>query len=90
MIKEIGHIQGKKLKQRLEELTAAENMSDIPIAARCHSLSGKLKGYYAVDLKHPYRLIFKPDHKPLPLLREGGLDKARVIQIMITKIIDYH
>jgi len=66
-------------------------MNEIPVAARCHPLRGNLKGLYAVDLIHPYRLLFKPDHEPLPLLNDGGLDITKVTQIIITELkIDYH
>jgi len=39
----------------------------------------------SVDLDHPHRLIFLPDHDPVPLLPDGGLDWSRVTAIMIQR-----
>jgi proteic killer suppression protein len=90
MNKELGEKQAKKLRQRLEELQAAPNMSEIVPAARCHALKGNRVGLFAVDLDQPFRLIFKPDHDPLPLLPDGGLDKTIVECILLLEIRDYH
>lgn len=90
MIKAVGADCAKKLKQRLVELEAAPNMTDIPAHARCHPLFGKRKGQYAVYLVHPYRLIFEPDCDPLPCKTDGGLDLSKVNKILVKRIIDYH
>ncbi|MCB5265252.1 MAG: killer suppression protein HigA [Candidatus Cloacimonetes bacterium] len=90
MLRIYGDSCSKKLKQRLAELEAAENMGMIPPFARCHPLTGKLNGKYAVDLAHPYRLIFEPDCEELPLKADGGLDLNKVTSIIIKDITDYH
>lgn len=53
---------GSKLTQRVNELYNAPNLKDIKNipAARLHRLQGKRADEFAVDLVHPYRLIFKP------------------------------
>ena len=43
-----------------------------------------------MDLDHPYRLIFVPDHAPLPECKEGGLDWSKVTDIMILGVEDTH
>ena len=82
----------EKLQQRLTELSAAETLADmrnLP-SARCHELAGNLAGCLAVDLVHPDRLVFSPDHDPTPELVDGGLDWQRVTKIVIEGIGDYH
>ena len=92
MRKKIGPRVAEKLKQRLSELNAAvtlEHMKRIP-AARCHELGQDRKGQLAVDLVHPMRLIFEPDHNPIPRKADGGLDWTKVTAIVIREVVDYH
>ena len=57
-----GKLQASKISARLNELDAAESLDDIWKLphVRLHALSGKLKGNFAIDIKHPYRIIFFP------------------------------
>jgi len=76
-------------------LRAAESLKDFwpPKTGpeRCHQLiGGKLKGKFSVDLDHPYRLIFVPDHHPVPELEGGGLDWSQVTAIKILGIENTH
>ncbi len=82
----------EKIQQRLTELNIAETLADMRNfpAARCHELTGNLAGKLAVDLVHPDRLVFSPDHDPRPELPDGGLDWQRVTKIVIEGIGDYH
>ena len=57
---------------------------------RCHELTGDLKGTISVDLDHPYRLLFEPDHDPRPLKPDGGLDWTAVTRIRILRVEDTH
>ena len=87
-----GKRMAEKIQQRLAELQAAEtlaDMRDLP-GARCHELTDNLAGSLAVDLVHPDRLVFLPDHSPRPELPEGGLDWQKVTKILIKGIGDYH
>lgn len=43
-----------------------------------------------MDLWGQYRLIFEPDHEPLPELLDGGVDRAKVTKILIREVVDYH
>jgi len=82
----------RKIDQRKEDLKAAENLEvlrSIP-GARCHELTGEWNGCLAVNLSGNYRLIFKPDHNPVPRKEDGGLDWHSVTKIKIIEIIDYH
>lgn len=89
-IRKLGVVMAAKFKQRLSELAAAPSMADIPAHARCHFLIGNKKGLYAVDLIHPYRLIFKPNCVVPPQKEDGGLDLSKVTAIIILSVEDYH
>lgn len=82
----------EKLRQRLFELAAADTLDDVPRVPppRCHELTADLKGKLAVDLVHPYRLVFAPDHDPRPEMADGGLDWTQVTEIVVEAVIDYH
>lgn len=68
-----------KIHQRIDEISASETvemMIQFHIG-RCHPLTQNRKGQYAVDLVHPYRLVFEK--------------KGNEIQIAnILEIVDYH
>ena len=54
------------------------------------SLKGDRKGTFAVLLQNPLRLIFEPDHEPVPVKEDGGIDLTAVTAITILEITDYH
>ncbi|MFA7542914.1 MAG: hypothetical protein WCY84_00940 [Candidatus Cloacimonadaceae bacterium] len=86
-----GSICAKKLQHSLFELDAAPTMDQIPQRLRCHPLTGNLKGVYAIDLAHPFRLLFKPYSDDELLRREdGSVDLSKVSAIEIVDIRDYH
>lgn len=60
------------------------------VPGRCHALGADRRGQFAVSLWGSYRLIFIPDHDPIPTLADGGIDLTRVTQISITEVVDYH
>jgi plasmid maintenance system killer protein len=94
MIKAHGPLRTKKLKIVMAQLRAAPSLDVFapPMSPpnRCHELIGNRKGQLSVDLDHPYRLLFKPDHDPLPQRAEGGLDWKQVTNIKIIGIEDTH
>ena len=84
--------RAKKVNQRMKELIAADDlgiMRTIP-AANCHELTGTRKGKLAVDISANFRLIFEPNHDPIPNKEDGGLDWDAVTGIRIVEIEDYH
>lgn len=69
----------EKIHQRIDEISAADTV-EMMIRyhiGRCHSLSQNRKGQYAVDLVHPYRLVF-----------EKNGDEIQIANIL--EIVDYH
>lgn len=64
---------------RIDQLNAAETVEEMInfSISRCHQLNGNREGQYALDLVHPYRLIFvKID------------DQIQIVKII--EIVDYH
>ena len=85
---EYGAQIGTRLTQRIIELLRAKSLLDISKipAARLHKLEGLRSDEYAVDLVHPYRLVFKPI-----LQNKGDINKLQCITIVrIEEVIDYH
>lgn len=89
-----GAHRARLLRLRLATLAAAESLADLgpPYRGphRCHELTGDRAGQLSVDLDHPYRLIFVPDHQPSPTRPDGGLDWNQVTAILIFEIVDTH
>lgn len=83
----------KKVNQRMKELRASENleivMNTIP-AAKCHELKGDRKGEFAVSISGNYRLVFIPDHDPVPRKHDNSIDCIRITKIKVLSTEDYH
>ena len=67
------------IHQRIDEISAADTVEEMIRfrIGRCHPLTENRKGEYAVDLVHPYRLVFT---------QRGDKIQIAVIQ----EIVDYH
>ena len=77
--KTYGNEMSNKIQMRIDQITAAETVEEMIQYhnGRCHSLTSNRKGQYAVDLVHPYRLIFE---------KHG--EQIQIAHIM--EIVDYH
>ena len=77
--KKHGKEMAEKIHLRMKQISAAMSI-DMLLQykiGRCHQLKGSRKEQYAMDLVHPYRLIFEK--------------KGNEIQIAyIMEIVDYH
>ena len=80
------------LQIRMAVLNSARNLAQVPATPpdRCHMLRGDRMGQYAVDLVHPYRLIFEPNHDSMPRLPDGGINLEEVTSITVIEVLDYH
>lgn len=86
-----GAVRVRKLKQRLDDLESADTLAVMRhLPGRCHELTGDRAGQFALDLDHPYRLIFEPDHYPVPSKEDGGIDWTAVTAVCIIAVEDYH
>ncbi|MBO5347644.1 MAG: type II toxin-antitoxin system RelE/ParE family toxin [Lachnospiraceae bacterium] len=77
--KKHGKDMAEKIRMRIRQIGAAETVEEMMQwhVGRCHQLKGLREGQYAVDLVHPYRLIFEK--------------KGEFVQVaLITEIVDYH
>lgn len=94
MMQAHGAQRSRRLKNIMTSMRAAPSLATFapPMSPphRCHELTGNKKGQLSLDLDHPYRLIFRPDHDPLPLRDEGGLDWKAVTAVEILGIEDTH
>jgi plasmid maintenance system killer protein len=93
--RQYGLDMAEKLKLRVAGLRAAESLADFwpPRSGpeRCHELKGDSEGIFSVDLKQPYRLLFRPhDEASLPD-RSDELKRWRAVTgIEIFAIEDTH
>jgi len=86
-----GAKRAKKIRQRLDDLRAAnvlEDMRNLP--GRCHELTHNKEGQFSLDLDHPYRLIFESADEPIPTKQDGGIDWTKVTIIRIIGVEDTH
>ncbi len=69
----------KLIFMRISQLTAAENIQELIrySVGRCHRLMGNRKNEYAMDLIHPFRLVFTEQDES-------------VVTVRIEAIEDYH
>ncbi len=77
--KTYGREMADKIHQRIDEITAADTV-EMMIKyhiGRCHPLAQNRKGQYAVDLVHPYRLVFEKNGTEIQIVN-------------ILEIVDYH
>jgi plasmid maintenance system killer protein len=92
LVRRHGPQRARLIQRRLAQLHAAAVLEDLRALpqVRCHELKGDRAGQLSMDLDHPYRLIFTPDHDPYPERPEGGLDWHQVTAIKILGVEDTH
>lgn len=87
--RKLGSQMARKLRSRLADLEAAASVTALH-AGRPHPLEGNRLGQFALDLVQPKRLVFEPDHDPLPLGEDGRIVWHQVTRVCIIWIGDYH
>ena len=93
--RELGVEMAKKYRLRLVALLAAPNLATfLPPSRgpeRCHELVGNLAGLFSMDLKQPYRLLFRPsgvvESDPNANLKQRW---QSIISVVIIAIKDTH
>lgn len=90
--KAYGGENASRVQRRLAVLEAAPSLADVPNVPpeRCHLLTGDRAGCFAVDIKHPFRIVFAPTTQPPPRKADGGIDLRKVTSVTILEIVDYH
>jgi proteic killer suppression protein len=87
--KKLGPDCAKKLRTRLADLTAAASVGGL-VAGDPHPLTGDREGQFSVSLAGGMRLVFTPNHDPVPQLPAGGIDWQLVTKVRIVFIGNYH
>jgi plasmid maintenance system killer protein len=86
-----GDNRARKIRQRLDDLAAAERLSDMRrLPGRCHELKGDRYGQLSLDLDHPWRLIFTSADEPPAIKKDGGIEWENVRTVKILGIEDTH
>lgn len=69
----------EKIHMRIDEIQASDTVEEMMKyhIGRCHPLKNDRKGQYAVDLVHPYRLVFEKHGKEIQIAH-------------ILEVVDYH
>ena len=90
--KTYGARMAKVIMRRMAVLRAAQNLELVPVTPpdRRHQLVGDRDRQFAVDLVHPYRLVFEANHEPTPRKNDGGVGTKRITAITILNVVDYH
>ena len=78
-IKKYSVEMAEKIHQRMEELRSIDSIEDLlqHKIGGCHQLKGKRKEQYAMNLVHPYRLVFIQEDTTIQLVK-------------IIDIVNYH
>jgi plasmid maintenance system killer protein len=88
----LGADMAKKLELRLATLLAAESLADFwppkSGSERCHELIGDMAGVFSIDLKQPYRLLFRPVDSPQRQLRPQTEESDEQLRWAGIKAID--
>lgn len=92
LVKAYGDQMARRIMMRLAVLKNAPTLADVPTVPpeRCHQLGQDRDEQFAVDLSHPYRLVFVVADDPTPRKSDGGIDLAAVKAVRILEVVDYH
>lgn len=92
MVRAFGTPCAVKLRRRLAVLEAVASLADVPKQRpeRCHALKADRQGQFAVDVEHPFRLVFEPADLAEGTTDAGSIDETRVKAIRILAVEDYH
>ena len=91
ILRHFGTSVGKRVMQRLTELSAAETLqmiSHLP-PPRCHELTVSGKRVFSVDVSGNMRLLFRP-YGEFSEKADGGIELASVKAICVIEIKDTH
>lgn len=88
-IRKLGDIGARKLQSRLADIESAHDVTEL-IAGSPHPLKGGREGDFSLRLHGAQRLVFRPEHDPIPRLEDRGIDWQNVTAVRIVEIGDYH
>jgi proteic killer suppression protein len=87
-----GPDNGGRILRRLQQLADAANLAELAKLpqTRVHELRANRDEQISLDVKHPYRLLMRPNHDDTPRKPDGGLDWERITKVIITEVTDTH
>lgn len=90
--REYGARVASLIRARVATLENASDLSQVSTKPpeRRHQLTQNRDEQYAVAIHHQLRLVFEPDHQPVPRNADGGINTDAVTAIVIIAVIDYH
>lgn len=88
-VKQLGAFCARKLRTRLADISATSNVQEL-VSGRPHPLKGDRLGEFSLDLHGGVRLVFVPDHDPIPETKDGSTNWMKVTKVLIIYIGDYH
>lgn len=87
----MGALRSLLFNKRLDNLRKATSLEDIRnLPGNYHELKANRKGQWACDLDQPYRLVFTPAEKPIPINESGQYIWIEITSVEIIEIINYH
>ncbi len=92
LLRNRGKDQSKKILMRMSQISAAPNLQCLrpPTPGGFHELTCDKDGWITCDLDGKWRLVFEPDHNPIPEQDAGGLDWNKVTAVRIRGVVDPH
>lgn len=91
MQRELGELRAKLLRRRLAQLQDATTLEEVRnLPGNYHELTQNRKGQWGCDLDQPYRLIFTPIERPIPVNQDGGYIWLEITGVEVVEIINYH
>jgi len=86
-----GEDRSKALMRRLGQIKAANCVADLfGLPGRYHRLREDRDGQFAAAISANFRIIFVPDHEPIPKREDNSIDLSRVTAVQIIGMEDYH
>lgn len=89
MLRKLGRPGAKKLRARLKDLKAFENMAEV-CYGRPHRLKGDLKDCIGLDLDGGRRLVLQAAHDSVPRHDDSSINWRLVTQVCVISIGNYH
>ena len=89
--REMGAQRALLFNKRLDSIRKAATLEDMRyLPGNFHELKADRKGQWACDLDQPYRLVFTPVERPIPINRSGQYNWTEITSVEIIEIINYH
>jgi proteic killer suppression protein len=83
--RELGFRVAKKLRERLADIRAASNVTDL-VAGRPREIEGGRLPNYVINLADGYRMVLCANHNKIPLTKSRRIDWSKVSRVRIHRI----